>query len=221
MACHPRATCHSAGCCHLVNSLSWFQRYATLQGAVTWRNQCHDSATLQGVRIPSAILKIVFFAIFYFLFVFNAVWALTSGVFRIVSDTLVVIWDDTTTRHLNTNEAILMTWSVVQGHETIDFGAQVKGQGHSRSQLDLKVWTLAETSLFSLDPWGRTACLVCRGAMPCHARICCVFDQYRQWIRTLIHDTAVIMPTINARGLHKRPSGSHVVYGSRTFTEHR
>jgi len=34
--------------------------HATLQGAVTWRNQCHDRATLQGVRIPSAILKIVF-----------------------------------------------------------------------------------------------------------------------------------------------------------------
>ena len=30
-----------------------------LQGAVTWRNQCHDRATLQGVIIPSAILKIV------------------------------------------------------------------------------------------------------------------------------------------------------------------
>jgi len=29
--------------------------HATLQGAVTWRNQCHDCATLQGVRIPSAI----------------------------------------------------------------------------------------------------------------------------------------------------------------------
>ena len=24
-ACHPRATYHNAGCCHLVNSLSWFQ----------------------------------------------------------------------------------------------------------------------------------------------------------------------------------------------------
>jgi len=34
--------------------------HATLQGAVTWRNQCHDRATLQGVRIPSAALKIVF-----------------------------------------------------------------------------------------------------------------------------------------------------------------
>jgi len=34
--------------------------HATLQGAVTWRNQCCDRATLQGVRIPSAILKIVF-----------------------------------------------------------------------------------------------------------------------------------------------------------------
>ena len=60
-----------------------------LQGAVTWRNQCHDHATLQGVIIPSAILKIIFRHIF---FVFlNAVWALTSGGCRIVSDTLVNI----------------------------------------------------------------------------------------------------------------------------------
>jgi len=42
--------------------------YATLQGAVTWRNQCHDRATLQGVIIPSAILKIVFRHILYFWF---------------------------------------------------------------------------------------------------------------------------------------------------------
>ena len=101
---------HIAGCCHLANSMSWFQSYvshcrvlppgkfngmssqahishcwvlplgeftvtipephATLQGAVTWRNQCHDRATLQGVRIPSAILKIVFCHILFF--VFNA-----------------------------------------------------------------------------------------------------------------------------------------------------
>ena len=39
----------------------------TLQGAVTWRNQCHGRATLRGVRIPSAILKIVFSP--YFIFV--------------------------------------------------------------------------------------------------------------------------------------------------------
>jgi len=39
--------------------------HATLQGAVSWRNQSHDRATLQGVRIPSAILNI-FFVIFYF-----------------------------------------------------------------------------------------------------------------------------------------------------------
>jgi len=42
--------------------------HATLQGAVTWRNQCHDRATLQGVRIPSAILNIVFRHILFFLF---------------------------------------------------------------------------------------------------------------------------------------------------------
>ena len=46
-------------------------------------------ATLQGVIISSAILKIVFRHIsFYFCFL-NAVWALTSGGFRIVSDLLV------------------------------------------------------------------------------------------------------------------------------------
>ena len=40
--------------------------HATLQGAVVWRNECHDHATLQGVRIPSAILKIVFRHFFVF-----------------------------------------------------------------------------------------------------------------------------------------------------------
>jgi len=42
--------------------------HATLQGAVTWRNQCCDPATLQGVRIPSGILKIVCHHIIFFLF---------------------------------------------------------------------------------------------------------------------------------------------------------
>ena len=42
--------------------------HATLQGAVTWGNQCHDCATLQGVRIPSAILKIVIRHILFFCF---------------------------------------------------------------------------------------------------------------------------------------------------------
>jgi len=41
------------------------ESHATLQGAVTWRNQCHDRATLQGVRIPSVILKNRFSAIFF------------------------------------------------------------------------------------------------------------------------------------------------------------
>jgi len=62
--------------------------HATLQGAVTGPNQCRDRATLQGFRIPSVILKIIFHHILFFWF-FNAVWALTSGGFRIVSDTLV------------------------------------------------------------------------------------------------------------------------------------
>jgi len=46
--------------------------HATLQDAVTWRNECRDCATLQGVRIPSGILKTVFRHILFF-FVFNAV----------------------------------------------------------------------------------------------------------------------------------------------------
>jgi len=93
-ACHPRATYHIAVWCHLVNSLSWLQtaeppcHIAECTGAITWRNQCHDCATLPGVIIPSAILKIVFRHILFFGF-FNAVWALTSGAFRVVSDTLV------------------------------------------------------------------------------------------------------------------------------------
>jgi len=44
---------------------------ATLQGAVTWRNKCRDCATLQalqGVRIPSATLKIVFLPYLTFCF---------------------------------------------------------------------------------------------------------------------------------------------------------
>jgi len=61
----PRITLHDAA------SLGEFtvmipEPHATLQGAVTWRNQCHDRATLQGVRIPSAILKIVFRHILFF-----------------------------------------------------------------------------------------------------------------------------------------------------------
>jgi len=79
MACHPRAMYHIAGSCHLVNSLSWFQSYATLQGAVTWRNQCHDRATLQGVIIPSVILKIVFrHILFYFLKMQFGLWRVVA-----------------------------------------------------------------------------------------------------------------------------------------------
>ena len=44
--------------------------HAALQGAVTWRNQCHDRATLRGVRIQSAILKIVFRHILFIYFCF-------------------------------------------------------------------------------------------------------------------------------------------------------
>jgi len=45
-------------------------QHTTLQGAATWRNQRHDRATLHGVRISFAILKIVFRHILLFFFVF-------------------------------------------------------------------------------------------------------------------------------------------------------
>jgi len=59
---------HIAGCscvmstCTL-NEYEWMNEWMNewMKGVVTWRNQCHDPATLQSVRIPSAILKIVFF----------------------------------------------------------------------------------------------------------------------------------------------------------------
>jgi len=63
--------------------------HATLQVALTWQNQCRDRATLQGVIIPSAILKIIFRHILFFFVFLNAVWAVMSGGFRIISDTLV------------------------------------------------------------------------------------------------------------------------------------
>jgi len=55
--------------------------HAILQGAVIWRNQCHDRATLQDVIIPFAIFKTVFAIFFCF---FDAVWVLTCGGFRIM-----------------------------------------------------------------------------------------------------------------------------------------
>ena len=67
--------------CRVANSMSWSQgcvshcrvlpldsRASTLQGAVTWQNQCHYRATLQGVIISSAILKIVFCHILFCFF---------------------------------------------------------------------------------------------------------------------------------------------------------
>jgi len=47
-------------------------------------------ATLQDVKNPSAILKIVFRHILFLCFL-NAVWGLASGGFRIVSDTFVIM----------------------------------------------------------------------------------------------------------------------------------
>jgi len=123
MACHPWATGHIAGCCHLVNSMLWSQSYvshcrvlplgeftvmipephATLQGAVTWRNQCHDSWSCHVAGCNNSIRRIEnrFSPNFILFLLFNAVLALTSGGFRILSDTLVFWWDTLAIKNLN------------------------------------------------------------------------------------------------------------------------
>jgi len=72
--CHDyRATCYIAGCSHLVKSMSW---------------SCHIAGCKIFIRHIENRLSPYF--IFYFIFFLNAVWALMSGGFRIVSDTLVL-----------------------------------------------------------------------------------------------------------------------------------
>ena len=88
VACHPRATLQGAATWriqwHVIPepritlqgaatgqfTVTIPEPHATLQGVVTWRNQFRDRATLQGVRIQSAILKIVFRHILFIFFVF-------------------------------------------------------------------------------------------------------------------------------------------------------
>jgi len=113
--CHDfRATCHIAGCCHWANlngvssqsdvshcrvlplgefTVTIPEPHATLQGAVTWQNQCHDHATLQGIRIPSAILKIVFHHIFLFLMQFRLWRAAASYRLRYTCLRLFLLWE--------------------------------------------------------------------------------------------------------------------------------
>ena len=116
--CHDsRATCHIARCCHLANSVTCHPRsshvsrcrvgllplgeftvtvmipepHATLQGAVTCRNHCHDRVILQGVRIPSTIVKIVFRHILFFVFLIGFDERRLS--YRLQYTCLAVQWD--------------------------------------------------------------------------------------------------------------------------------
>jgi len=71
--CHDsRAICHITGCSHLAKSMSWSCHLAGCNNSI-----CH----IENRFSPSFI--------YFCLFVVNAVWALTSGGFRVVSDTLV------------------------------------------------------------------------------------------------------------------------------------
>ena len=81
LACHPRATCHIAGCCHLANSMTCHPR-ATLQDmptATRWIH-CHDPrATCHIAGCQNSICYIENRFSPYFVCFLNAVWALTSG----------------------------------------------------------------------------------------------------------------------------------------------
>jgi len=101
MACHPRATCHIAGCCHranstachpkvtyhiagcyhLVNSRSWLQSHMP-------HCRVQSPGEINVMIVPHCSVRHIENPFRHILF-FNAVWALTSASFRIVSDTLV------------------------------------------------------------------------------------------------------------------------------------
>jgi len=71
-ACHPRATYHTAGCCHLVNSLLRFQSHmphcrVQSPGEINVMIVPH----LQGVIIPSTILKNRFRRILFIFLIFS------------------------------------------------------------------------------------------------------------------------------------------------------
>ena len=68
MTCHPRATYHIAGCCHLMNSLSRFQSHCHIAGCSHLTKSMSRSCHIAGVRILSGIMKIFFRHIFFFLF---------------------------------------------------------------------------------------------------------------------------------------------------------
>jgi len=69
--------------------------HATLQGAATWRIHCHDSsATFHIAGCKNSICHIDnrFLPYFIFFCFLNAVWALATGSFHIISHTLVVLY---------------------------------------------------------------------------------------------------------------------------------
>jgi len=87
-----RATCHIAQCCHLANSMYVISEpCVTLQGAAAWWIRRHDPrATCHTAGWKNFICRIENrFLPYFILFSINAVWALASGGFRIVFDTVV------------------------------------------------------------------------------------------------------------------------------------
>ena len=118
-------------CCHLANPMSWFQNYVSHcrvlpldEFTVTIPATCHIAGCSYLAKSMSRLCHIAgcknsirhienCFRHLLFFFVFNAVWALTSGGFRIVSDTLVLFsWPNNATYSPATNT---VTWFIGLG----------------------------------------------------------------------------------------------------------
>ena len=96
MTCHPRATYHIAGCCHLMNSLSRFQSHCHIAGCSHLTKSMSWSCHIAGVRILSGIMKIFFRHILFFLFLMQfRFWeaaAFVSSPIHLLNKELSVTW---------------------------------------------------------------------------------------------------------------------------------
>jgi len=89
---------------------------ATLQGAVTWRNQCRDRAVLQGVRIPSAILNVVFLPYFFLFLMQFRLWQAAAYVSSPIHLLIACCWRHKIpqTSNLQLAYSIMMSKTAVQ-----------------------------------------------------------------------------------------------------------
>jgi len=123
--CHDsRATCQIAGCSHLAKSMWW---------------SCHIAGCKNSIRH----IKNWFFAIFFCHL--NAVWALTSGGFRIVSDTLVT--NNTLDKYCyfltSSIECSYLLWKTVMNKET-RYERKFESTSVGFAVMSIRWWRLAK-----------------------------------------------------------------------------